>query len=80
MTSTLAATRFPGESKEYRAVRDRLSRAETELRGKLTELLYGPRPRGMNPRHVDLIWPVWNLLDLTPGGRGTDWYPSLEEK
>jgi predicted dithiol-disulfide oxidoreductase (DUF899 family) len=45
-----------------------------------TELLYGPRPRGMDPRHVDLIWPVWNLLDLTPGGRGTDWYPSLDEK
>jgi predicted dithiol-disulfide oxidoreductase (DUF899 family) len=21
--------------------------------------------------------PLWNLLDLTPGGRGTDWYPSL---
>jgi predicted dithiol-disulfide oxidoreductase (DUF899 family) len=34
----------------------------------------------MDPRHVDLIWPVWNLLDLTPGGRGTDWYPSLDEK
>lgn len=21
---------------------------------------------------------LWNLLDLTPGGRGTDWYPKLE--
>lgn len=28
-------------------------------------------------RGIDLLTPVWHLLDLTPGGRG-DWYPSLE--
>jgi predicted dithiol-disulfide oxidoreductase (DUF899 family) len=22
--------------------------------------------------------PLWAILDLTPGGRGTDWYPSLD--
>ena len=22
--------------------------------------------------------PLWNILDMTPGGRGTDWYPKLE--
>ena len=22
--------------------------------------------------------PLWNILDLTPGGRGVDWYPKLE--
>jgi len=22
--------------------------------------------------------PLWTLLDLTPGGRGSDWYPKLE--
>jgi predicted dithiol-disulfide oxidoreductase (DUF899 family) len=27
-------------------------------------------------RGIDLITPVWNLLDLTPQGRG-EWYPSL---
>ncbi|MFI5284170.1 MAG: DUF899 family protein [Candidatus Dormibacterales bacterium] len=27
-------------------------------------------------RGIDLLSPVWNLLDLTPNGRG-DWYPSL---
>jgi predicted dithiol-disulfide oxidoreductase (DUF899 family) len=27
-------------------------------------------------RGIDLLSPVWNLLDLTPTGRG-DWYPSL---
>lgn len=26
-------------------------------------------------RGIDLLCPVWNLLDLTPGGRG-DWYPA----
>jgi predicted dithiol-disulfide oxidoreductase (DUF899 family) len=42
-----------------------------------TELvLVAPDP-GQNQRHVDMIWPLWNLLDFTPEGRGTDWYPSL---
>lgn len=43
-----------------------------------TELLYAPSAPGQDPRHVDLIWPLWNLFDLTPEGRGTDWYPRLE--
>ena len=24
----------------------------------------------MGSRHVDLIWPTWSILDLTPDGRG----------
>jgi len=30
-----------------------------------------------DPRHMDLMFPLWNFLDLTRGGRGTSWYPSL---
>lgn len=30
------------------------------------------------PRHVDQIWPLWNVLDLTPDGRGRNWFPALE--
>lgn len=30
-----------------------------------------------DPRHVDAIWPLWNVLDVTPEGRGTDWNPKL---
>lgn len=26
-------------------------------------------------RQLDLFWPLWHLLDLTPEGRGKDWYP-----
>ena len=40
-----------------------------------TEMLYVDRP-GQHPRHVDRIWPIWNLLDMTPEGRG-DWGPKL---
>lgn len=29
------------------------------------------------PRHVDQLWPLWNVLDLTPDGRDRDWYPAL---
>ena len=42
-----------------------------------TELLYTPPEEGQDPRHVDLIWPLWNVFDLTPDGRGTTWYPSV---
>ena len=31
-----------------------------------------------HPRHADTIWPLWNVFDLTPEGRGTDWYPKID--
>ena len=34
-----------------------------------TELMFAPREEGEDPRHVDLIWPLWNVLDMTPDGR-----------
>jgi predicted dithiol-disulfide oxidoreductase (DUF899 family) len=37
-----------------------------------TELMVAPRDEGEDPRHVDSIWPLWNVLDMTPDGRGTD--------
>jgi predicted dithiol-disulfide oxidoreductase (DUF899 family) len=39
------------------------------------ELFYASSEPGQHPRHADLIWPLWNLFDLTPEGRGTNWYP-----
>lgn len=42
-----------------------------------TELLFAPRGKGQDARHVDPIWPLWNLFDLTPEGRGAGWYPKL---
>jgi predicted dithiol-disulfide oxidoreductase (DUF899 family) len=42
-----------------------------------TELLFVDPEKGQNARHVDLLWPLWNLFDLTSEGRGTDWYPKL---
>lgn len=32
---------------------------------------------GQDPRGAPDIASLWNILDLTPGGRGTDWYPKL---
>lgn len=43
-----------------------------------TELLYAKDEPGQNSRHVDPVWPLWNLLDFTPEGRGADWYPKLQ--
>jgi len=42
-----------------------------------TELVSAPADPGQNQRHIDMMWPLWNLLDLTPEGRGADWYPRL---
>jgi predicted dithiol-disulfide oxidoreductase (DUF899 family) len=42
-----------------------------------TELMFGPAEKGQDPRHIDMAWPLWNLLDFTPEGRGKDWYPKL---
>jgi len=41
-----------------------------------SELFYVKNQKG-DPRHVDMIWPLWNLFDMTPEGRGKDWYPKL---
>ena len=42
-----------------------------------SELLFAAFERGEDGRHVDSIWPLWNLFDLTAEGRGTKWYPKL---
>jgi predicted dithiol-disulfide oxidoreductase (DUF899 family) len=42
-----------------------------------SELLYAPVDSGQDPRHVGTLEPLWNLLDLTPEGRPTDWDEQL---
>jgi predicted dithiol-disulfide oxidoreductase (DUF899 family) len=42
-----------------------------------SELLYHPSDPGQDPRHNGMLDVMWNLYDLTPAGRGTDWYPKL---
>ena len=33
---------------------------------------------GQDPRGAPDLDPLWTILDLTPKGRGTNWYPKLE--
>jgi predicted dithiol-disulfide oxidoreductase (DUF899 family) len=42
-----------------------------------SELFYAPSEPGQDPRHVGTLEPVWNLFDLTPEGRPTDWDEQL---
>jgi predicted dithiol-disulfide oxidoreductase (DUF899 family) len=42
-----------------------------------SELFYAPTDPGQDPRHVGTLEPVWNLFDLTPEGRGTEWEEQL---
>ena len=70
---------FPNEFPKYRTERNKLLEAELALRHFYgSEVLYAPEENGQNARHNDLMWPLWNVLDLTPEGRGSDWYPKLE--
>ncbi len=41
-----------------------------------SEMAFVDAEPDQNMRHTDMIWPLWNVLDLTPKGRG-DWYPEL---
>ncbi len=40
-----------------------------------TELLFADL--GGETRHIDMMWPLWNVFDTTPEGRSTDWHPEL---
>jgi predicted dithiol-disulfide oxidoreductase (DUF899 family) len=42
-----------------------------------SELFFAPHDPGEDVRHVDFMWPMWSIFDLTPEGRGR-WYPALE--
>ena len=33
---------------------------------------------GQDPRGAPDPMPLWTLLDMTPEGRGKDWYPKLQ--
>ncbi|HKV88836.1 MAG TPA: DUF899 family protein [Candidatus Dormibacteraeota bacterium] len=43
-----------------------------------SELWFTSNEKGQDKRHVDFMWPVWNILDSTPEGRGKSWGPALE--
>ena len=40
--------------------------------------LGGTQDPGQDPRGAPEMSPLWNVLDTTPGGRGTDWYPKID--
>ena len=33
---------------------------------------------GQDPRGAPDMAPLWNVLDMTPQGRGSDWYPKVD--
>ena len=84
----LLSSRANGYNRDYRAETDAgeqmpilnvFVKNGDELRHTwATELMFAPREEGMEARHVDSIWPIWNVLDMTPQGRetGSD-FPSL---
>jgi predicted dithiol-disulfide oxidoreductase (DUF899 family) len=43
-----------------------------------TEMFFVPTEPGQSPRHLDTMWPLWNVFDLTPIGRGEEFWPQLD--
>ena len=57
------------------AEQDPLATVFTRRNGKIrhfwsSELWFVPTDPGQDMRHVDFMWPLWAVLDTTPGGRG----------
>jgi predicted dithiol-disulfide oxidoreductase (DUF899 family) len=42
-----------------------------------SEMLNAPTDPSQDPRHVGTIEPLWNIFDLVPEGRGSDWEEQL---
>ncbi len=42
------------------------------------EMGFATADPGQDPRGAPDLMPLWTILDATPEGRGTDWYPKLE--
>lgn len=42
------------------------------------EMDFGTADPGEDPRGAPDLMPLWTVLDMTPEGRGTDWYPKLD--
>lgn len=45
-----------------------------------TELMFARRDAHQESRHVDSIWPFWNMLDMTPEGRSGNDALGLDRK
>ena len=43
-----------------------------------SEMLYAPTDTGQDPRHSGTLEPLWNIFDLTPEGRPSDWQEQLD--
>jgi predicted dithiol-disulfide oxidoreductase (DUF899 family) len=42
-----------------------------------TEMSFADPIEGGDMRHLDQAWAMWNVLDMTPDGRGAQFYPQL---
>ncbi|HEX4021315.1 MAG TPA: DUF899 family protein [Acidobacteriaceae bacterium] len=43
-----------------------------------SEMMYAPTDLGQDPRHNGTIEALWNIFDLTPAGRSSDWHEQLD--
>jgi predicted dithiol-disulfide oxidoreductase (DUF899 family) len=51
------------------------TRSDGRIHHRWSSELLASSDAGQESRHVDYMWPIWNVLDVTPGGRDPDWHP-----
>lgn len=67
----------PGDAQSLMPVMNAFERKGDRIRHFWSsELLWTPM-EGRHPRHVDIVWPVWGLLDMTRSGRHPEKTPQL---
>jgi predicted dithiol-disulfide oxidoreductase (DUF899 family) len=42
-----------------------------------SELFFTSSEPGQHPRHMDMVFPLWNVFDLAGEGRPENWFPQL---
>jgi predicted dithiol-disulfide oxidoreductase (DUF899 family) len=43
-----------------------------------SEMFYAPSDAGQDPRHTGTLEPLWNMFDLAPDGRPSDWNEQMQ--
>ncbi|MEN3747871.1 DUF899 family protein [Sphingomonas sp. HF-S3] len=68
---------LPGDGSEYPALTVYRRDGDTVRLFWASEMRMEMADPGQDPRDAPDIASLWSILDLTPHGRGTDWYPKL---
>jgi len=74
VTMPAQSAAWSGTTRFIEGPRD-IDAAAADLERRVGFAVVAPSAEGQDDRHLDLVWALWEALDLTPEGRG-DWRPA----